>query len=166
MKAIVAGSYAPPTEGHLDIIRRAAVMFDEVVVAVLSQQAKQYLFPPEVRKEMLEKATAGLKNVKVISDTCTLVEVVKRENADVIVRGLRNGEDLNFEMQMAQANRLIGNVETLFLPCRPEYSLISSTIVRDCAAHGMPIEQMVPAEIADTIYAAFGQRCDAGKREQ
>ena len=80
--------------------------------------------------------------------------------ADVILRGLRNGSDLLFEMQMAQANRTIGNFETVYIGCLPEYSMISSTIVRDCASHGAPIEQMVPQEITETIYAAYGvPRC-------
>lgn len=156
MKAVYAGSFSPPTLGHMDIIERAAALFDEVVVAVLSQAEKKYLFSPEDRREMLETVTAGLPNVRVVSDHGLLVDLVKRENADVIVRGLRNTADLLFEMQLAQANRLIGGAETVFLSCRPEYSMISSTIVRDCAMHGAPIELMVPREIAGKIYDAFG----------
>lgn len=156
MKAIYAGSFSPPTNGHLDIIRRAAAMFDEVVVAVLSQAAKQYRFSPGQRREMLEEITRGLDNVRVIADTGLLVDVVRRERADVILRGLRNSSDLVFEMQMAEANRQIGHVETVYIGCIPEYSMISSTIVRDCAAHGAPIESMVPREIIGKIYAAYG----------
>ena len=74
----------------------------------------------------------------------------------MIVRGLRNSADLLFEMQMAEANRKIGGVETVFLTCQPQYSMISSTIVRDCASHGAPIDSMVPEEIIDKIYDAFG----------
>lgn len=158
MKAVYAGSFSPPTLGHMDIIVRAAGMFDELVVAVLSQAAKKYLFSPEQRMEMLQKATAGMPNVRVVSDTGLLVDLVKKEGADVIVRGLRNTADLLFEMQLAEANRKIGEVETVFLCCRPEYSMISSTIVRDCASHGAPIAAMVPAEIVNEVYEAFGQR--------
>ncbi len=156
MKAIYAGSFSPPTLGHMDIICRAAGLFDEVVVAVLSQKAKQYLFSPQERLEMLQTVNQGIPNVRVIGDTGLLVEVVKREGVEVIVRGLRNGQDLLFEMQVAEANRQIGGVETLFLSCQPEYSMISSTIVRDCASHGAPIEGMVPREIVNKIYDAFG----------
>ena len=160
MIAVYAGSFSPPTLGHLDVIRRAAGIFDELVVAVLSQQAKQYLFTPQQRLEMLRQITTEFKNVRVIADTGLLVDVAHREGADVIVRGLRNSSDLLFEMQMAQANRTIGNFETVYIGCLPEYSMISSTIVRDCASHGAPIEQMVPQEIAETIYAAYGvPRC-------
>ena len=156
MIAIYAGSFSPPTFGHLDVIRRGAAMFDELVVAVLSQQAKQYLFSPQARREMLESITAEFPNVRVVSDTGLLVDVARREGADVILRGLRNSSDLLFEMQMAEANRKIGNVETVFISCLPEYSMISSTIVRDCAAHGAPIDAMVPREIIGKIYAAYG----------
>ena len=156
MKAIYAGSFSPPTLGHLNIIQRAAGLFDELVVAVLSQTAKKYLFAPEERLEMLQRITKDLPNVRVISDQGLLVDVMKREGADVIVRGLRSSEDLLFELQVAEANRQIGGVETLFLGCQPEYSMISSTIVRDCASHGAPIDSMVPKEIIGKIYDAFG----------
>ena len=156
MIAVYAGSFSPPTLGHLDVIRRAAGIFDELVVAVLSQQAKQYLFTPQQRLEMLRQITTEFKNVRVIADTGLLVDVAHREGADVIVRGLRNSSDLLFEMQMAEANRQIGGIETVFISCLPEYSMISSTIVRDCAAHGAPIDSMVPEEIIGKIYAAYG----------
>lgn len=158
MKAIYAGSFSPPTLGHMNIIRRAAGIFDELVIAVLSQAAKQYLFSPEERMEMLKIITRDIPNVRVISDHGLLVDVVKREGADVIVRGLRSSEDLLFELQVGEANRQIGGVETLFLGCQPEYSMISSTIVRDCASHGAPIDRMVPKEIIEKIYDAFGVR--------
>lgn len=157
MIAIYAGSFSPPTFGHLDVIRRGAAMFDELVVAVLSQQAKQYLFSPETRMEMLKSITSEFPNVRVVMDTGLLVDVAKREGADVILRGLRNSSDLLFEMQMAEANRKIGNIETVFISCLPEYSMISSTIVRDCASHGAPIDAMVPEEIIGKIYAAYGK---------
>lgn len=165
MKAVYAGSFSPPTLGHMDIIRRAAGLFDELVVAVMSQQEKKYLFSPESRQEMLCAATAGLTNVRVISDQGLLVDLVKRERADVIVRGLRNSADLLYEVQLAEANRKIGGVETLFLSCLPEYSMISSTIVRDCAAHGAPIESMVPHEIVGKIYDAFGVQPGAERKD-
>ena len=164
MRAIYAGSFSPPTLGHLDIIERAASVFDELIVAVLSQTAKKYLFSVEEREEMLRRVTAGYGNVRVISDTGLLVDVVRREQADVIVRGLRNSADLMFEAQMAQANRLIGGVETVFLNSRPEYSMISSTIVRDCAAHGAPIDAMVPAQLIEQIYHAFGSRPETERK--
>ena len=165
MIAVYAGSFSPPTNGHLDIIRRGAQMFDEVVVAVLSQQAKRYTFSPEARKEMLEEITSDIPNVRVVMDTGLLVDVVKRVGADVILRGLRNSSDLIFEMQMAEANRRIGKIETVFMSCLPEYSMISSTIVRDCASHGAPIDTMAPEKIIGKIYAAYGVQPCAERKD-
>lgn len=164
MRAIYAGSFSPPTLGHLDVIDRAAALFDELIVAVLSQTAKHYLFSVEQREDMLRRITSGRSNVRVISDTGLLVDVVRRERADVIVRGLRNPADLTFEAQMAEANRQIGGVETVFLNSRPEFSMISSTIVRDCALHGAPINSMVPREIIEQIYDAFGTQPGAERK--
>ena len=156
MKAVYAGSFSPPTRGHVDIIARAAALFDAVVVAVMGQTGKRYLLSPEDRLEMLARVTGAWSNVRVVADGGLLVDLVRREGADVIVRGLRGPDDITFEAQLADANRRIGGVETVFLTCRPEYSMISSTIVRDCAAHGAPIASMVPDEIVGTIYRAFG----------
>lgn len=164
MIAVYAGSFSPPTLGHLDIIRRAAGMFDGLVVAVLSQAAKHYRLSAQERAQMLACITRDLPNVRVVSSTGLLVDVVHQTGADVIVRGLRNAEDLTFEMQMAEANRRIGNVETIFISCLPQYSMISSTIVRDCAAHGAPIDAMVPREIVEKIYAAYGAAPDAERK--
>jgi len=154
MRAIYPGSFSPPTLGHLDIIRRAAKLFDEVVVAVLSQSEKSYLFSLDERKDMLRRVLTGVPNARVVSDTGLLADVAKREGADVILRGIRDASDLPLEMQMAAANRQIGGVDTVFLVCSPEYSLLSSSIVRDCARHRAPIAGMVPPEIVNDIYAA------------
>ncbi len=164
MKAVYAGSFSPPTLGHLDIIRRASAMFDEVVVAVMSQTAKTYVFSPKARLKMLREITSELKNVRVIADEGLLADVVRRESADVILRGLRGEADVSFEMQMAAANRQIGNIETVFIGCTPEYSMISSTIVRDCAAHGAPIAGMVPGKLVGKIYAAYGTKPGAERK--
>lgn len=165
MIAVYAGSFSPPTRGHLDIIRRGAAMFDELVVAVLSQQAKKYTFSPEMRRDMLCEITRDIPNVRVVMDTGLLVDVVRRAKADVILRGLRNSTDLIFEMQMAEANRQIGKIETVFISCLPEYSMVSSTIVRDCASHGAPIDSMVPEKIIGKIYAAYGAQPCAERKD-
>ncbi|NLF27867.1 MAG: pantetheine-phosphate adenylyltransferase [Clostridiales bacterium] len=154
MRAIYPGSFSPPTLGHLDIIRRAAKLFDEVVVAVLSQSEKSYLFSLDERKDMLKRILSGIPNARVVADTGLLADVARREGADVLLRGIRDASDLPLEMQMAAANRQIGGVDTVFLVCSPEYSLLSSSIVRDCARHRAPINGMVPPEIVNDIYAA------------
>lgn len=166
MIAIYAGSFSPPTVGHLDIITRASRIFDEVVVAILHQQAKQYVFSPQARLEMMEKICHDLKNVRVLTDEGLLVDVAKRTGASVILRGVRGTEDIPFEMQLAQANRMIGNnIETVFMCSSPEYSRISSTIVRDCASHGAPLTGMVPDEIIEQIYATYGYGPNAERKD-
>ena len=165
MIAVYAGSFSPPTKGHLDIIRRGAAMFDKLIVAVLSQEEKQYQFSPAERWEMLRMIARDLPNVWIIADSGLLVDVVRREGADVILRGLRNASDLLFEMQMAEANRRIAGIETVFITSLPEYSMISSSIVRDCAAHGAPIESMVPEKITEKIYAAYGVAPNAERKD-
>ena len=157
MKAIYAGSFSPPTLGHMDVIRRGAAVFDELVVAVLGQSGKQYIFSLEQRTDMLRRSTAGIPNVRVVSSGGLLVDLARREGADVILRGLREASDLPYEMQLADANRQRGGNETLFIASLPQYSRISSTIVRDCALHGAPIESMVPKEIVEDIYAVYAE---------
>lgn len=165
MIAVYAGSFSPPTLGHLDIIRRGAALFDELIVAVLSQSAKQYAFGAKQRCDMLRRITAELSNVRIVADSGLLVDLVRREGAQVILRGLRGENDLAFEMQMAEANRRIGGIETVYIGCLPEHSMISSTIVRDCAAHGASLLGMVPEEIAGEIYATYGFGSDVERKD-
>ena len=103
---------------------------------------------------MLARVTGDLANVRVVADMGMLVELARREGAEAILRGIRDASDLPLEMQMATANRAIGGLDTVFLVCSPVYSLLSSSIVRDCARHGAPIESMVPEQIVNDIYAA------------
>src|SRR5699024_253334 len=106
------------------------------------------------RREMLARVTGDLANVRVAAYSGLLVDLARREGADAILRGIRDASDLPLEMQMATANRQIGGLDTVFLICSPLYSLLSSSIVRDCARHGAPIEGMVPEQIVNDIYAA------------
>ena len=123
-----------------------------MVVAVLSQSEKQYLFSLKQRREMLARVTGDLANVRVAAYSGLLVDLARREGADAILRGIRDASDLPLEMQMATANRQIGGLDTVFLICSPLYSLLSSSIVRDCARHGAPIEGMVPEQILSLIH--------------
>ena len=158
MKAIYAGSFNPPTLGHLDILIRAAGLYDSLLVAVMVQPEKKALFPMEERVGMLRKITRALPNVSVIGDTGLLVDLAHRTGAGVLVRGVRGCEDLNYELTMAHANRTIGKLETVFIGCDPKYSLLSSSIVRECAAYGADLSGMVPEEIIDDIKRAFQGR--------
>ena len=152
--AIYPGSFDPATVGHEDMIRRAAQLFDRLIVAVLNNPAKRGAFPVEDRLRMLKKITAPLPNVTVARWDGLLVDFVKREGACAVVRGLRQVSDFETELTMAQANsRLLPGMETVFLMTRPEQGCISSSVVREIATFGGDVGPFVPACIAEDVAA-------------
>lgn len=155
MIALFAGSFHPPTNGHLDVIRRAACMFERVVVAVMVNSEKKYLLSAEERCEMLRRAAAGLDNVEVVWGTGLTAELAKKLGAGVLVRGVRNVTDMEYELQAADVNRMLTGIDTIFLPARPEHRAISSTIVVDVARHGGGLDGMVPEPIRNDIRRWF-----------
>ncbi|MBR4015286.1 MAG: pantetheine-phosphate adenylyltransferase [Anaerotignum sp.] len=155
-KAIYAGSFDPVTLGHLDIIRRAAKLFDCLVVAVLENPNKKSLFTVEERKCHLELATKELENVEVASFRGLLAEFAKEIGATVAVRGLRNTMDFTTEYQMYLINRKLGKeIETVFLAADEEHLSLSSTNVKEVAVFGGNIDFMVPAEIKPFIIEKY-----------
>jgi pantetheine-phosphate adenylyltransferase len=157
MKALYAGSFSPPTLGHLDIIRRGAKLFDKLTVAVLCQADKRYALTPERRADMLRRITSDIPNVEIVYSSGLLVELMRQMNAQVILRGVRDAGDIPMELQIAEAHRRLGGYETLMLPSLPEFSRLSSTIVRDCALHHACLDGMVPPELIDEIYAVYAK---------
>ena len=133
MKALIPGSFDPPTLGHLDIINRSIEIFNEVLIGVVTNPSKKTLFSSEDRVEMLmnnlnsEKAT----KVEVKSFDGLLVDFAKAENVDVIVKGVRAMTDFDYEFQMAQVNKDLDGLETLFVPAKPEYGYVSSSLVKE-----------------------------------
>jgi len=143
--AIVPGSFDPPTCGHVDIIERASRLFTKVNVAVAANGAKAPLFSTEERVKMLREACAHLPNVTVGSFDGLLVEYAAVNGALAIVRGLRAVSDFEYELQMAHTNRcLSGDIETVFVPTKTEYSFLSSSIVKEIARLGGSVEGLVP----------------------
>ena len=145
MRAIYPGSFDPVTNGHLDIIRRAAAISDELIVGVLYNKAKTPLFSVEERVKMLCEVTKDMKNVKVVPFEGLLIEFAEQMDAKVIVRGLRAVTDFEYELQMAALNKsLNSNVETIFIMSSHEYSFLSSSSVKEIAAFSGEFKDFVP----------------------
>ncbi len=155
-RAIYPGSFDPLTLGHLDIIVRSAKMVDELVVGVLHNSAKNSLFSTDERVSMIKEVTKDIPNVKVTSFNGLLVNYMKEIDASLIIRGLRAVTDFEYELQIAQTNRVENpNVETIFLTTSLQYSYLSSTIVKEFASYGGDISKFVPPEFIDRIYAKY-----------
>jgi pantetheine-phosphate adenylyltransferase len=148
-RAVCPGSFDPVTNGHLDVIRRAAGMFDEVIVAVLVNEAKRGLFSVDERLEMLREALAESadSNVKVDAFEGLLVDFCSANDVDVIVKGIRAAGDMDFELQMAQMNRSLTGVETVFLPTSPQWSYVASSLVKEVARLGGDVSAHVPSSV-------------------
>ena len=152
-RAIYPGSFDPVTFGHLDVIRRASAMFDELIVSVLNNKAKTPLFSVEERVNILKEATKDLPNVTVESFSGLLIQYAEEKNVHIAVRGLRAITDFEYELQIAQTNRLLskGKLDTIFLTTSLEYAYLSSSSVKKIAAFGGDISQCVPDFVADLI---------------
>lgn len=149
-RALIPGSYDPITVGHLDIIRRSALLFDEVVVLVSKNSSKNYMLCSEKRAMLVEDAVKKLHNVRVAIYDGLLVDFAKANDIDVTVKGIRNDKDYQYEESMAGTNMLLSqklygrNFETMYLPCSKEYSDVSSTIVRMLLSNDGDITGLVP----------------------
>jgi pantetheine-phosphate adenylyltransferase len=153
MTAICPGSFDPITFGHLDIIRRAAAVFGDVIVGVGRNSAKNYLFDLDERVELVAAATADIPGVRVLPLSGLLVDFARHHDARLIVKGLRFASDFDFELQMAHLNAAVGGVETVMLPASSQWSTLSSTMIREIASYGGDISAFVPAVVADRIRA-------------
>lgn len=157
-RLLYPGSFDPVTKGHMDIISRAAGICDELVVAVMHNPDKRGALDVDMRVCLLEKACAGLPNVRVIAHGGLLIECAREVGASAVVRGVRPLGDFETEYQMAQVNRMLGGVETLLMTTSERYASISSSIVRQIAGFGGEIEAFVPEGTAQAICAALGAR--------
>jgi pantetheine-phosphate adenylyltransferase len=158
MKAICPGSFDPVTFGHLDVIERSAAMFDEVVVAVGRNMAKNGLFTPTERVEMITECTQDIPGVTATTFSGLLVDFSREQGIGVIAKGLRFGADFDYELQMAQMNGHLTGVETIFLPTSPQWSFVSSSLVREVATLSGDISALVPDAVADRVRAKLAER--------
>lgn len=154
--AVYPGSFDPVTLGHLDIIYRAADVFDKLIVAVLNNSSKNPLFTVKEKTDLIREVTKDLPNVEVDSFQDLLINYMKTKNAKVIVRALRSVSDYEFELQLASMNRQIGeNVETLFMTSNPKYSYLSSSIVKEIAKFHGPVGSLVPPEVEKALQLKY-----------
>ena len=157
--AIVPGSFDPITYGHIDIIKRSAQLFDEVIVAILVNPDKKYLFTLEEREEMINETIKDFKNVKVDSFSGLLVNYAKKVDSTVIVRGLRAVSDFEYEMQLTFMNKALDdNIETFYMMANKQYSFISSSIVKGVSGFGADLSKFVPKHVEERLEKKVKER--------
>ncbi|WP_232696983.1 pantetheine-phosphate adenylyltransferase [Brevibacillus daliensis] len=150
--AVCPGSFDPVTNGHVDIIRRGAKIFDKVIVSVLVNSNKKPLFTIEERMALLREVTADLSNVEIDSFHGLLIDYMQRKEARVLLKGLRATSDFEYEMQMASINRHLNDeIETIFVMTNNKYSFLSSSIVKELASYQAPIAELVPPVVEQAI---------------
>ena len=150
-RVVCPGSFDPVTNGHLDIIGRAAAMYDEVVVAVLINVTKQGLFTVDERVEMLSEVTSQYGNVKIDRFHGLLVDFCAANGITAVVKGLRAVSDFEYEMQMAQMNYRMAKIETLFMTTNPLYSFLSSSLIKEIARYGGDVSGLVPEPVVSQL---------------
>lgn len=148
-RALFAGTFDPPTLGHLDLIERASKLCDELLIGVAINPAKKSSFSLEQRKEMLQSLTS---HAKIISFSGLVIEFAQQHQVSFLIRGLRSFADLDREMQLATMNKQLSGLETVFLPCNPLYAHISSSLIRELAFNHARLHQLVPASIEEKIF--------------
>ena len=154
--ALCPGSFDPVTLGHLDIIERSARHFDEVIVAVIrNPQKKVSLFTLEERLQMLKEGLAHLSNIRIEFFKGLLVDFAKEHGAQAIVKGLRAVSDFDYELQMAQMNQRLSGIDTFFLSTAPQYSFLSSSLVKEVARYGGDVSGMVPPHVNQRLVEMF-----------
>ena len=158
-KAIYPGSFDPITNGHIDIIERTSRMFDKVIVGVLKNSAKEPLFTPLERVEMIKDVLCHLPNVEVLEFGGLLVNFAHEQNCNILVRGLRVITDFEYELQLAQTNKIIApDLETVFLSTNLKYSYLSSSIVKEIAAYSGDISHFVREDIAQKVMEKLAEK--------
>lgn len=155
---LIPGSFDPFHNGHLEVVERASRIFDEVVVAAIrNPQKSQGLFDLEERRDMISESCAHIKNVRIVSIATLLVNVARDVNATAIVKGLRAVSDFESELQMAQMNRSLSGVETLFIPTSSSHSFIASKLLREVARFGGDVSPFVPGPVLERFNVRFAE---------
>jgi pantetheine-phosphate adenylyltransferase len=161
---VCPGSFDPVTNGHIDIITRAASLFDEVVVAVGINAAKRRMFTADERIGMLTTACRDFDNVRIDGFDGLLTDFCKQHDVHAIVKGLRAVSDFDYELQMAQMNSSLAAIETVFVPTSPEYSFLASSLVKEVATYGGDVSSLVPPFVLEALTRRVEENRAAGSR--
>lgn len=154
--AVCPGSFDPPTNGHIDVVERAARYFEGVVVAVIANPSKDPLFSLDERTEMLKDALVHLGNVEIASFDGLLVDFARERDLSLVVKGLRAVSDFEYELQMAQMNAALApGLDTMFVTAKPSWAFLSSSLVKEVARYGGSVEGLVPPGVAKALSARF-----------
>jgi pantetheine-phosphate adenylyltransferase len=152
LKAAFPGSFDPPTSGHINILKRAAAIFDELVVIVAENRQKKYLFPAEERASMIRELVKDRKNVSVIVCDCLIVDFLKKSGIKLLIRGVRGLEDFSYEFELSMMNRTLDpEIETIFMTTDPEYFVIRSSSIKELASFNGDLHGMVPPLVAKAL---------------
>jgi len=152
MKAAFPGSFDPPTSGHINIIQRAAAIFDELIVVVAENKRKKYLFSAEERASMIGELVKDRKNVSVVTCDCLIVDFLRRNGIKLLVRGVRGLEDFTYEFELSMMNRTLDpEIETIFMTTDPEYFVIRSSSIKELASFNGNLHGMVPPLVAKAL---------------
>jgi pantetheine-phosphate adenylyltransferase len=158
VRAVFPGSFDPITNGHLDVIGRGVKLFDELIVAVGNSPLKNQLFTPAERVEMIKPLVAGIPGVSVQSYDCLTVEYAASVGATVILRGLRNLTDVQYEFQLAMTNRAVAGIETVFVMTGEQYGFTSSTLIREIAALGGNVSNLIPQQVYEKLQKRLAEK--------
>ena len=151
MKVLIPGSFDPPTNGHIEVIKRASNVFDEVFVGVVVNPQKDPMFEVAERKKMLSEILVDISNVNIESFEGLLVDFAKQHKINAIVKGLRAMTDFDYEFQMAQMNFNLADFETIFIPASPEYGYVSSSMVKEIYSYGGDVSALVPSVVVERL---------------
>ena len=151
MKVLIPGSFDPPTNGHIEVIKRASNVFDEVFVGVVVNPQKDPMFEVDERKKMLSEILVDISNVNIESFEGLLVDFAKKMKINAIVKGLRAMTDFDYEFQMAQMNFNLADFETIFIPASPEYGYVSSSMVKEIYSYGGDVSALVPSVVVERL---------------
>ena len=157
-RAVFPGSFDPITNGHLDVVRRGTKLFDELTIAVGRSPLKEQIFTPDERVKMIKELVSEMPNVEVESFEGLTVDYAIRKGADVILRGLRNLTDVQYEFQLAMTNRAVAGIETVFIMTSEQYGFVSSTLIREVAGLGGNVSSLIPQSVYDRLKKRLAEK--------